>query len=270
MTTDPPPEEGTPVPGKERQRQLAREKIQRQMAKRAEAARRRRRAQAMTGSVLAVAAVIALAGVGFAKLHHGPPTVRCSYVKPPAGGGSVVPRKVKFPDSTGVAKAGKVRVRLATNQGTLTLTLDQGKAPCTVNSFLSLARQKYFDKTPCHRLTTSGIYVLQCGDPAGQGNGGPGYQFAEEGLATDKSKAITYPAGTIAMANAGAGTTGSQFFLVYKDSQLPPNYTMFGTVSSGLGVVLKVAKAGAVKSGKPTADGAPKTPVTIQKATALS
>jgi peptidyl-prolyl cis-trans isomerase B (cyclophilin B) len=268
------------VPGKDRQRQLAREKLQRQMAKRAEAARRRRRAQATTGAALAVVAVIALAGFGVAKLNSrhksaapstAPGTALCRYTKPSQAQAGQVPRKAKFPPITGVSKKGSTQVRLATNQGTLTVTLDRSKAPCTVNSFVSLVDQKYFDKSPCHRLTTSGIFVLQCGDPAGLGNGGPGYQFGEEGLPADTNKAVTYPAGTVAMANAGPGTNGSQFFVVYKDTQFPPNYTIFGTVSSGLDTVVKIAKAGAVNpAGKSTADGKPRKPVTIEQARVVS
>ncbi|PZS35955.1 MAG: peptidylprolyl isomerase [Pseudonocardiales bacterium] len=254
------------MPGKDRQRQLAREKLQRQMAKRAEAARRRRRAQAVTGSALAVVAVIAVAGFGIAKLSHGGKKPKasanvavCLY---PKSTGSAA-RKVTIPPLTG-AKKGTAKVAITTNQGDLTLTLNRAKAPCTVNSFISLVKQKYFDNTPCHRLTTSGIFVLQCGDPSGTGGGGPGYQFAEEGLPAGGGTGITYPAGTVAMANAGPGTNGSQFFLVYKDTSLPPNYTMFGTISGGQDALLAIAKAGAVgPTGKPIADGKPKKPVTI-------
>jgi peptidyl-prolyl cis-trans isomerase B (cyclophilin B) len=143
---------------------------------------------------------------------------------------------------------------MATNQGTITMSLDGEKAPCTVRSFLSLTRQNYFDNTSCHRLTTSGIFVLQCGDPTGTGTGGPGYQFADENLAGAK-----YPKGTIAMANSGPGTNGSQFFLVYKDTQLDPNYTPFGTITKGLDILNKVAAAGSV----PPDDGKPKLDIKI-------
>lgn len=269
-----------PVPGKDRQRQLAREKLQRQMTKRADAVRRRRRAQAGTGAALAVVAVVVLAGFGVAKLRSGhqpaanltnPKTALCSYTRPAATQAGPVPRKASVPSITGIPKTGKVQVQLVTNQGPLTLTLDRHLAPCTVNSLLSLVGQKYFDKTPCHRLVTSGIFVLQCGDPSGSGNGGPGYQFGDEGLPADKSRPLTYPAGTVAMANAGPGTNGSQFFIVYKDSQFQPNYTIFGTVTSGLDAVLKVAKAGAVDAkGKAATNGKPRLPVSIEQAKTLS
>ena len=116
--------------------------------------------------------------------------------------------------------------------------LDNGKAPCTVNSFASLAQQGYFDNTPCHRLTTAPeLGVLQCGDPSGTGTGGPGYRFPNE-YPTNQYRLtdpalqvpVLYPRGTLAMANAGPGTNGSQFFLVYRDSMLPPTYTVFGTI----------------------------------------
>ena len=112
-------------------------------------------------------------------------------------------------------------------EGDVTITMDRAKAPCTVNSFVSLAGQGYFDQTRCHRLADSGIFILQCGDPTGTGQGGPGYQFANE---TDGTE--SYTRGVVAMANAGPGTNGSQFFLVWDDStslDRVPNYTIFGT-----------------------------------------
>ena len=136
-----------------------------------------------------------------------------------------------------------------------------------MNSFKHLAEAKYFDGTSCHRLTTDNIFVLQCGDPTGTGSGGPGYQFGDENLPTEG--ADNYPAGTVAMANAGPGTNGSQFFLVYKDTQLPPSYTIFGTITKGLDVVQKVADAGRTTNG--AGDGKPKTwqPATLEAATAV-
>jgi peptidyl-prolyl cis-trans isomerase B (cyclophilin B) len=147
---------------------------------------------------------------------------------------------------------------IKTNCGTIVVALDGKNAPHTVNSFSFLAGKGYFDNTPCHRLTTSGIYVLQCGDPTGTGTGGPGYQFKDENLNGAK-----YPAGTVAMANAGPNTNGSQFFFVYADTQLPPSYTPFGTVKSGLDVLQRIAKAGS----NPPGDGAPTQPVVIESFT---
>lgn len=151
---------------------------------------------------------------------------------------------------------GEVQAVLQTSAGDIPVTLDGERTPCTVESFVSLAQQQYFSNTECHRLTTSGIFVLQCGDPTGTGRGGPGYRFDDELDGTE-----TYPAGTVAMANAGPGTNGSQFFLVYEDTELQPNYTVFGTMSpEGLAVVQSIAAAGTA-GGAP--DGAPATPVTI-------
>ena len=164
----------------------------------------------------------------------------------------------------------QVSVSMATNQGNIGLMLANNESPCTVNSFASLIGQKYFDNTKCHRLTTSpDLAVLQCGDPKGDGTGGPGYQFANE-YPTDQyppndpklKEPVVYPRGTLAMANAGPGTNGSQFFLVYKDSQLPPNYTVFGKIQDdGLATLDKIAKGGVSGGGD---DGPPATEVTIK------
>ncbi len=155
---------------------------------------------------------------------------------------------------------GTVEATLETSAGAIPMTLTGERTPCTVESFVSLAQQQYFSNTECHRLTTSGIFVLQCGDPTGTGRGGPGYRFADELDGSEK-----YPAGTVAMANAGPGTNGSQFFLVYADTKLPPSYTVFGKLSpEGLAVVEKIGQAGVEGGG---ADGRPATPVEITAVT---
>jgi peptidyl-prolyl cis-trans isomerase B (cyclophilin B) len=156
--------------------------------------------------------------------------------------------------------SGQVPVLISTSSGDIAATLDADAAPCTVNSFVSLAGQGYFDDTPCHRLTTSGILVLQCGDPTGTGTGGPGYSFDDE-----LSGSETYPAGTLAMANAGPNTNGSQFFMVYGETPLPPSYTVFGKLDdAGLKTVQKIGDEGTVDGG---GDGAPKKPVFITSVT---
>ncbi|WP_433655476.1 peptidylprolyl isomerase [Nocardia sp. CA-128927] len=146
--------------------------------------------------------------------------------------------------------------KLDTTCGAIDIALEP-KAPLTVNSFAFLSNEQYFNHTKCHRITTSGIFVLQCGDPTATGTGGPGYQFPDENLA-----GATYPAGTVAMANAGPNTNGSQFFLVYKDSPLPPSYTPFGRITGGLDVLESVAAAG-TRDGSP--DGAPRDDVVLNK-----
>jgi peptidyl-prolyl cis-trans isomerase B (cyclophilin B) len=130
-------------------------------------------------------------------------------------------------------------VRFITSQGTITVRMLTDKAPCTTFSFRFLATRGYYDQTHCHRLTTQGIYVLQCGDPTGTGSGGPGYAFNDENLA-----GATYPAGTLAMANAGPNTNGSQFFFTWQNTTLTPAYTPFGTVIAGMNVLQKIGAAG--------------------------
>ena len=178
----------------------------------------------------------------------------CQYL--PAGESA----KKADPPADTAAYTGTVDVSVETNKGDIGLTLDAASAPCTVNSFTSLTSQGYYDDTPCHRLTAGGLSVLQCGDPSGSGSGGPGYSYADE-----LSGGETYPAGTLAMANSGPNTNGSQFFMVYSDSQLPPSYTVFGQLSpEGLAVVEKVGAAGD-RTG--AGDGPPKLPVVIRSAT---
>jgi peptidyl-prolyl cis-trans isomerase B (cyclophilin B) len=153
-------------------------------------------------------------------------------------------------------KTGLVNVIVQTSRGPMTFQLNRTATPCTVASFLSLAGQNYYNSTPCHRLVTSGIYVLQCGDPTGTGSGGPGYRFADELSGKER-----YTRGVLAMANSGADTNGSQFFIVYKDSPiLGPKYTIFGKVTSGLDLVDKVAAKG-TENGQ--SDGKPKLPISL-------
>ncbi|MFS0713470.1 peptidylprolyl isomerase [Microbacterium sp. 2P01SA-2] len=215
--------------------------------------------RARLGSALLVLSALALAGCASSPAPADPDTMptaetvpdgACAYVE--AAGGV---RDVELPPAEAEV-TGQVSAVLQTSAGDIPMTLDADRTPCTVGSFVSLAEQGYYDDSPCHRLTTSGIFVLQCGDPSGTGRGGPGYNYADE---LDGSE--TYPAGTVAMANAGPNTNGSQFFLVYEETPLPAKYTVFGTLDeAGLAVVREVAAAGAEGG---AADGAPATPVTI-------
>jgi peptidyl-prolyl cis-trans isomerase B (cyclophilin B) len=182
----------------------------------------------------------------------------CSY---PAIGTAA--KKVNPPTDLNPPHTGTTEADVTLNSGDLTFQLDRAGAPCAVNSFVSLAKQHYFDDTPCHRLTTSAaLKVLQCGDPSGTGSGGPGYSFADELTGHE-----TYTAGTLAMANAGPDTNGSQFFIVYGDSQLPPKYTVLGKVTNGMNVVKAIAAKGVDGGGS---DGAPAEQVTIKKVTVRS
>lgn len=284
------------MPTNEQRRETAKRKLERQLERRAEKARKRR-LYTIIGSVagvLVVAAVVVTfvvtnrdSGTQTAAATETPTTSAAPAAPgglPPFAAPAGLGENCQYPASAEKAskqvnppRTGKVPTEpaevsasMSTDQGNLGLVLDNAKAPCTVNSFASLAQQGYFDNTPCHRLTTAEqLKVLQCGDPTGEGTGGPGYSFANEyptnQYQPDDPKLmepVTYPRGTLAMANAGPDTNGSQFFLVYQDSKLPPNYTVFGTIDeTGLATLDKIAAAGVAGGG---ADGAPATPVTVK------
>jgi peptidyl-prolyl cis-trans isomerase B (cyclophilin B) len=192
---------------------------------------------------------------GAAAPDREPTGVTCDY--PEDGRGA---SKEVEPPPTDATVSGEVPVTFETSVGTFSAVLDADTTPCTVNSFVSLADQGYFDDTSCHRMTTQGIFVLQCGDPTGTGTGGPGYSFADE-LSGDE----TYGPGTLAMANAGSDTNGSQFFIVYAETRLPPSYAVFGSVDDAtVALIEEVAADGTDRPG----DGAPNTPVDIGSVTA--
>ena len=161
-------------------------------------------------------------------------------------------RPVSIPHDPWFTK-GKVLVKVKTNQGDIPLVLDRAKAACTAHSFIHLAQRGFYNRTECHRLTAyPTLKVLQCGDPSGTGEGGPGYKYKDE-LPVDLPPAPSDPTGVrrlygrglLAMANAGPDTNGSQFFVVYGDSALRPNYTVFGTVgAAGLKTLDKIAAGG--------------------------
>lgn len=183
----------------------------------------------------------------------------CSFEANPRDTGD---RKPGLPPTSTVLRTGTATVTLVTNLGTIVFTADQAKVACTVASFRWLAGKHYYDSAPCHRLTTSGIFVLQCGDPTGTGTGGPGYTLPEEALA-----GATYPKGSVAMAKTSAPhSTGSQFFLNYDASPLPPQYTPVGTITAGLDVLQRVAKAGEDDSNGP-GDGKPDLAITLTSVT---
>ncbi|MFD8640647.1 peptidylprolyl isomerase [Streptomyces zaomyceticus] len=259
------------VTSDQRRRQLAREKYARQQQRREENRRKAKRRNTVVAAALAV--VLAAGGAVYASVQLTDDGSDKGSDNAASGSPTPTPSQSESanpePKLSVDAKA-SYAMALRTNEGDVTITMDAAKTPRTVNSFSHLAAKKYFDGTKCHRLTTKGIFVLQCGDPKGDGTGGPGYTIPDENLgALGKAGAdgtVTYPAGTVAMANTGQpGSGGSQFFLVYKDTKLPPSYTPFGKIdAAGLGVVEKVAAAG-VTGG--ATDGAPKKAVTIEKAT---
>lgn len=258
----------------ERRRRLERERWARHDARQRAAAQRaadrRRVALAVSGVALVTALAVALAvwqlGYSTDVTTTGAPSA-----SPPAAATDAAaagPCRYVDSDVPAVKDAGRPSAEpLAATAATLQLSAGQvqvellpQRAPCAVGSFAHLATAGYFDATPCHRLSTSAqLQVLQCGDPSGAGNGGPGYTFADEGL-----DGASYPAGTVAMANSGPDSNGSQFFLVYGDSQLPPSYTVFGAITGGLDVLSAVAAAGVAPGGRSPTDGAPVNPVTVE------
>jgi peptidyl-prolyl cis-trans isomerase B (cyclophilin B) len=293
------------VPTNEQRRANAKRKLERQLERRAKRARTRRILVISIGAIVAVAAiaavVIAVVNTKGNKSNATPATnspaasssapttsagptppapplppfkpsasvgANCQYPASPdaAAKPAKLPHTGKIPTDPATQSASMV-----TTQGNIGLLLANNESPCTVNSFASLAGQKWFNDTKCHRLTTSqDLGVLQCGDPKGDGTGGPGYGFANE-YPTDQyppndpklKEAVLYPRGTLAMANSGQpNSNGSQFFMVYKDSMLPPEYTVFGTIQAdGLATLDKIAKAGVAGGGE---DGPPAVEVTIK------
>lgn len=172
-------------------------------------------------------------------------------------------KTVGVPDFDRAPRTGTATMRITTNLGPIVITMDRSRTPCTAASFQHLAERRFFDQSPCHRLVTEGIFVLQCGDPTGTESGGPDYRFADENLSGAR-----YTRGVVAMANIGqAATNGSQFFIIFRDStSLPPTYTPFGTVTTGLDIVDQVA-AGGHDNSNPAGGGTPNTPITIETLT---
>ncbi|ANW21096.1 peptidylprolyl isomerase [Streptomyces clavuligerus] len=259
------------VSSEQRRRQLAREKFERQQQRRAQA---RKRKQRNTVIAAAVAVVLAAGATAFATgAFSGGDDGKDTKAKeqPAASDSAAPPEEKKSPEpALSIDKKATYSMKLDTSQGPITFAMDAAKTPRTANSFKALADKDFFDNTKCHRLTTQGIHVLQCGDPKGDGTGGPGYNIPDENLdALGKAGAdgtVTYPPGTVAMANTGAPNSGgSQFFLVYKETKLPPTYTPFGKMdAAGLKTVEKVGKGGVATGG---GDGPPKLEVTVKKAT---
>jgi peptidyl-prolyl cis-trans isomerase B (cyclophilin B) len=281
---------------KERDRKRARERYERQRQERL-ARRRKIRQRTGIGAVvvllgLAVGLPLALLSGGSPKASPKPATSHsasasaspsASAIAEPAHhctytAGGTAAKQVSMPPATPDYK-GTYTATINTNLGKINIDLLNSKATCTVNSFIHLASAGFWDNSQCHRLTTKGgLYVLQCGDPYAKaaskltcassagapGTGGPGYEFASENLT-----GATYKAGTLAMANSGgSATNGSQFFLVYKNSTLQPDYTPFGTITSGLDILQKVANAGITcEYSNDPGDGAPKEKVIIDSVT---
>ena len=251
-----------------RRKALAAAKVERQHARRAEKAAKHRRRLTITWGLVGLAVVLVVAGLWFwprmaaddvtAAPSDAPSATPSPSASPvdigcdPAPTPPETPQTYKEAPPMTVDTDTSYTLTLTTNCGDIAIKTKTKQAPQTVNAMLSLAEAGYFDNTLCHRLTTSGLYVLQCGDPTATSSGGPGFTIPDENLPKEGDN--NYPKGTVAMANSGANTAGSQFFIVYKDTTLPAGYTIWGTVTDGLDVVEKVAEAGVV-GGKP--DGAP-------------
>jgi peptidyl-prolyl cis-trans isomerase B (cyclophilin B) len=269
------------------QRAAARARLARQMAERQAAAKKRRQRTTIIGA--AAAALVVIAG-GFwvvtavsgddeespaasatadpgadadplAPIEAG----ICSWLpEDPSRPGYEALTDVGYPPEVAEPAEGTATMTMETNLGAIEVEIDVARVPCTYASFQHLASAAFYDGSTCHRLTTEGIFVLQCGDPTGTGTGGPTYKLAEENLPADQSP--PYPAGTLAMAKTQApSSTGSQFFIVYDDTELPPDYTVVGKVTKGLEIVQDVAAEGASDpEGNPAGDGAPNTEVVIE------
>jgi peptidyl-prolyl cis-trans isomerase B (cyclophilin B) len=256
------------VPSNQQRREAAKRKLQRQMVRREQRARAQRRRLVIAG---AIAAVLVIAGGVwlFASVGSGgngtssqtttsgsatsstAPTTPCTFTS-----SGKAARDVKPPTNLSPANTGTVEATVTFAGGPVTVQLDRKNAPCAVESFVSLASQKFFDGTTCHRLTDADtLRILQCGDPTGTGTGGPGYTFADELAGSEK-----YTTGVVAMANSGTDTNGSQFFFVWGDSTaLSPDYTVLGKVTQGMDVIDTIAKAGitgGAQEGKPKGDAA--------------
>jgi peptidyl-prolyl cis-trans isomerase B (cyclophilin B) len=269
---------------KDRQRALERaryERVQAKIAKQQAAAKRNRRIAIVTAIAIVVVGGGATAAI-LATSSNSPtkPVAQSSVSAQASAAPSSTAEKTGYTKSGTAAKdvgipvfnaaqaAKPYTATIHTNRGDVVFTALTAKAPYTTFSFEYLAGKNYFNNTNCHRLVTSGIYVLQCGDPSGTGQGGPGYAFQDENLnyfgPAGSSGTVTYKAGTVAMANSGPGTNGSQFFLVYKDSPLGPNYTPFGTITKGMDVLQAIAAQGNGPTDQTTQNTPPKEKVTIE------
>jgi peptidyl-prolyl cis-trans isomerase B (cyclophilin B) len=212
-------------------------------------------------AVIVTAAVILIASASqFLYFSFGPgvsPTACVTFTQTPMPSISGKPNPAQIPDA-GLSECRDWTGTMSINKKVLDITLHGKQAPQAVANFVTLANTDgFYNGISCHRLTTAGIFVLQCGDPKADGTGGPGYSFGPiENAPTPASSGIaTYKKGVLAMANSGgAYTNGSQFFIVYADSPLMPDYTVFGEITSGLNSLDPIIRAGVTGGGK---DGKP-------------
>ena len=271
---------------KSREREYARRRYEQWQSKQAvklEQRRKQRRAMALAGSAAAVVLVLVVAGLllggrsdddttaasaaspsasasvsgasASASASAGPNPCPVPTVKPPA-----TPQQFSTAPAAALAQGKTWKLTITTSCGPVVAMLDGAKAPKAVANAIFLTQKKFWDGSPCHRLGADGLFMLQCGDPTGSGSGGPGYQF---GPVENPPANGIYPAGSIAMARSSSESSqGSQFFLVFKDTQLSGNYTIFGKITSGLDVITKVA-AGGVATPGPDGSGRPVRAISI-------
>ena len=267
---------------RDRQRRLAREKIDRRMARRAVEERRRRRIMAAIGSVAAVLVIVAgVAWLGGAFDGDDPATdaaaaETCLWT-PQSAESNTSLKEVGTPPTSGMPTSGTEPMTITTNQGApIVVDLDMTSAPCAATSLRYLAGRKFYDNTECHEITAEG--ALHCGDPSGTGQGGPTYSFYDESTpqvpAADPSasaapadSAPLYPAGTVALTSSPPGQNGSQFLIFFKDyNPKQPLYPIVGTVSGGTDTLTKISKIPTVDNGS-GAKVKPKDKVVVQTLT---
>jgi peptidyl-prolyl cis-trans isomerase B (cyclophilin B) len=267
---------------RDRQRALARAKLDRQLARRAAKERRKRRIQAGLGAALAV--VLILGGVAwlggmFDNDEPAEPTANdvCAWT-PQSTEGNADLKDVGTPPTTGLPTSGVASMQIATNQGApITVALDLTEAPCSGANLKYLADKKFFDNTECHEITTEG--ALHCGDPKGTGLGGPTYTFFSENVPAAPTPAPSasaappppkpyYPKGTVALWSNPPGNNGSQFLIFFKDfsPKTAPQYPIVGSVTAGMETLTKISKIPTVANG--AGDKVkPKNKVTVQTLT---
>ncbi|HQR79525.1 MAG TPA: peptidylprolyl isomerase [Actinomycetota bacterium] len=266
-----------------RRRQLAKEKAQRQEQRRAEKAARARRNRVLA---LAVTGVVLLGAIAWGLWPEStqPAAAPTDPTSQPTEATAATPGPVATPAGVTCQEAGQPRQEtrtwkkptdqnlsgtvdwvLTTNCGRITVALDAAAAPKNVNALAFLTDEGYYTGNQCHRLTTAGIFVLQCGSPGADGTGDTGFTIPDENL--PKNGEANYPAWTVAMANRGPDTASSQVFIVYKDTTLPANYSVVGKVTQGKDVVQYVAAAGVAPGSADASDGPPAQPIVIKSAT---
>ncbi|MEV4343963.1 peptidylprolyl isomerase [Actinoplanes sp. NPDC049596] len=265
---------------RDRQRKLARAKLDRQMAKRAVKERRRRRVLAGVGSGVAVLLIVAgIAWIGGAFDSDDPDSTTaediCAWT-PQSATANTNLKDVGTPPTTGIPTSGTQTMTITSNQGDpIKVNLDNTMSPCGAADVAFLASKKFYDNTDCHEITSYG--AIRCGDPSGTGQGGPTYSVYNENVPSAPepsasaspaaAKTPLYPKGTVALIGDPPGTNGSQFLIFAKDySPATPEFSIIGTVSSGLETVTKMSKIATVANA--TGDKVkPKSKITIKSLT---